>query len=80
LPRLANGFASSSLHDLGEDVADAKGMFAKHVRVDADSHGWACVPKPGGHHMDPDSSQQERGRVQVAQIVLPAWGSGSARA
>jgi hypothetical protein len=76
---LANGFANrcldgSGLDGSGEDIADAKGVFAQHMRVDAQRHGWVGVAKPGGHDMYRDSGEEQRGRVQVAQIMQAGMG------
>jgi hypothetical protein len=54
---------------LGENVSNAECVFAQHVRVDAQRHGRVCVAEPGSHHMHGHSGQEQRGRVQVTQIM-----------
>jgi hypothetical protein len=44
------------------------------VRVDAQGHGRVRVAKAGGHDVDWDSSKQQRGRVQVMQIMQAGVG------
>jgi len=67
---------------LGEHIADAKGVLAQYMRVDAQRHGWVGVAEPSGHDVHRDPGEKQRGRVQVAQIVQPGmgewggWGSG----
>ena len=75
---LACGFADRSLDGLGEDVPDTGGVFAQDVGVDAQGYGGVGVAEAGGYDVDGDSGEKQRGRVQVAQIVQPAWGSGAA--
>jgi hypothetical protein len=55
---------------LGEDVADARRVFTEDVGVDAQGHGRVGVAEPGGDHVDGDARKEQRGRMQVAQIML----------
>jgi hypothetical protein len=39
------------------------------VCVDPERDGRVSVPEPRGHHVDGDTRQEERRRVNVAQVV-----------
>jgi len=71
---VACGLANGSLDGLGEDVADTGCVLAQDVGVDAQGHGGAGVAEAGGHDVDGDSGEKQRGRVQVAQLVQPGVG------
>jgi hypothetical protein len=73
--RLANGFANRSRDGLGEDVADTGGMLAQHMGVDAQGRHWVGMAKLRCHDKRRNPGKKQRGRVQVAQIVLPDMGS-----
>ena len=54
---------------LGEDIADARCVLAEDVRIHAQSHGGVGMPEAGGDDVNGNSGEQQRGRVQVAQIM-----------
>ena len=59
---------------MGEDVSDACRVFAENVGVDAQGHGRVGMAEPGRDDVDRDARQEQRGRVQVAQIMQPGVG------
>ena len=63
------GFANRSLDGLGEDLPDTGCVFAQYVGVDAQGYGGVGVAEAGGHDVDGDSGEKQRGRVQVAQLA-----------
>jgi hypothetical protein len=54
---------------LGEDVSDTDRVLAQHMGVDAQGHGWVRMAEASGDHMDGDARHEQRGRMQVAQIM-----------
>jgi len=44
-------------------------MLSQDMRVDAQRHGRIGVAKPGGDDVHRDAGQQQRGGVQVTQVV-----------
>jgi hypothetical protein len=63
LPGLANRFANSGRHGLGEDVPDTGRMLPENVGVDPEGYSGVGVAEPGGDQVDGDSRQQQCGRV-----------------
>jgi hypothetical protein len=63
---------------LGEDVPDTGGVFAHDVGVDAQGHSGFGVAEANGYDVDGDPGEEQRGRMQVTQIVQPGMGSGVA--
>jgi len=69
---------TDALTACAKQIADAEGVLAQHMRVDAQRHAWVGVAKPGGHDMDRNPGKEQCGRVQVAQIMKAGVGeSGS---
>jgi hypothetical protein len=63
------GPGARHLDGLSKDISDSGCMLAEHVGVDAQRHGRVSVAKPGGDDMNWNSGKEQRGRVQMAQIV-----------
>ena len=59
---------------LGEDVSDTCRVLAENVGVDAQGHGGVTVAEASGDDVDRDACQQQRGRMQVSQIMQPGIG------
>ena len=56
---------------LGEDVTQACCVLAEDVGVNAQGHGGIGVTEASNDYVDRDACEQQRGRVQVAQVMQP---------
>ena len=64
---------------MGEDVPDARGVLAQHVRVGPQRDGRISAAEAGGYHVDGNPGEQQRGGVQGPQIVQTGVGQRPGR-